>query len=146
MLIRLRYAATCAECGARLQPGEEAKWYRSRQGTTVYGLTCHAQPQRAATPPPAPPADAPAVDDAPAAERWTITPAASAAPIHQFTTPAAPPAPPAPRAVSMSQVIQRNIDRTNARRTGRTAADILLDRLFAVGIDATNAPTQEPSR
>lgn len=42
--IRLRYAATCADCGAALPVGAQAKLYGRGK---VYGTTCHAKPARA---------------------------------------------------------------------------------------------------
>ena len=39
-IINLRYPATCRDCGAPLQEGDQARYYgRGR----VYGVTCHAQ-------------------------------------------------------------------------------------------------------
>jgi hypothetical protein len=39
-VISLRYPASCAECGAELAVGEQARWYgRGR----VYGLSCHGR-------------------------------------------------------------------------------------------------------
>jgi hypothetical protein len=40
MVIRLKRPATCGECGARIQPGTLAKWYRSG---AVFGLFCHGE-------------------------------------------------------------------------------------------------------
>ena len=38
-VLSLRYAATCADCGARLEAGARARYYGPRQ---VYGVDCHA--------------------------------------------------------------------------------------------------------
>lgn len=43
--IRLKYAATCADCGAKLEAGALARYYGKGR---VYGVECHAQ--RTATP------------------------------------------------------------------------------------------------
>jgi len=45
MVITLRRAGVCADCGAALPVGASARWYRSGK---LYGLTCHE---------PAPPAE-----------------------------------------------------------------------------------------
>lgn len=38
--ITLKFAGTCADCGAQLAVGETARWYgRGR----IYGLSCHAE-------------------------------------------------------------------------------------------------------
>jgi hypothetical protein len=39
MIITLKRAGTCRQCGADLKPGSRAKWYRNG---AVYGLDCHA--------------------------------------------------------------------------------------------------------
>jgi hypothetical protein len=38
MVIKLRRIARCHQCGAIIQPGTLAKWYRSG---AVFGLFCH---------------------------------------------------------------------------------------------------------
>jgi len=38
MVITLRRAGVCADCGAALAAGTAARWYRSGK---VYGLACH---------------------------------------------------------------------------------------------------------
>lgn len=38
MIITLKRAGTCRKCGADLEPGSRAKWYRNG---AVYGLGCH---------------------------------------------------------------------------------------------------------
>lgn len=43
MTITLNRPATCRECGAHLEPGTRASWYRNG---AVYGLNCHAKPAR----------------------------------------------------------------------------------------------------
>lgn len=45
MVITLRRAGKCAECGAALPAGVRARWYRNG---AVYGLDCHeaARPRR----------------------------------------------------------------------------------------------------
>jgi hypothetical protein len=40
MKITLKRDDVCAECGAVLKTGQEARWYRNGK---VYGLTCHPQ-------------------------------------------------------------------------------------------------------
>jgi hypothetical protein len=38
MVIKLRKPATCHDCGARIEAGTLAKWYRTG---AVFGLFCH---------------------------------------------------------------------------------------------------------
>lgn len=38
-LITLKYPTKCAECGAVLQAGEQAKFY----ATGIYGIACHSR-------------------------------------------------------------------------------------------------------
>ena len=40
MIITLRRAAICRECGATLPAGVRANWYKNG---AVYGLTCHSK-------------------------------------------------------------------------------------------------------
>ena len=40
MTITLKREAVCAQCGAKLEAGQEARWYRNG---AVYGLACHPQ-------------------------------------------------------------------------------------------------------
>jgi hypothetical protein len=44
MILTLKRAAVCAECGASLAVGSCANWYRNG---AVYGLDCHARKPRA---------------------------------------------------------------------------------------------------
>lgn len=47
-ILTLKWAATCAECGAALPVGAQARWY---PGGKTYGVGCH--PAKAPTPKPA---------------------------------------------------------------------------------------------
>lgn len=47
MMITLQRAAACRECGATLEPGTRANWYRNG---AVYGLECHARRSRGREP------------------------------------------------------------------------------------------------
>lgn len=42
-IISLKYPATCAECGAHLPKGSEARYYGPRK---IYGTTCHERSTR----------------------------------------------------------------------------------------------------
>ncbi len=45
MIITLQREGTCADCGATLPAGTQARWYRNG---LVYGLTCHPKRERGA--------------------------------------------------------------------------------------------------
>ncbi len=49
-VIRLKYDAKCADCGARLPAGTQARIYERQDGTRViYGLNCHGYRGKART-------------------------------------------------------------------------------------------------